>query len=112
MLPSGPGSAPMTAPHFMPAGSFAQLASRRYGLGNALIGIALFHFGSVVAAVCAAGFAPYVLLKLLRAFVTVNDPSGCADTLNQYAAPLCAGGGGAPGPGAGGGAAAIGIVGA
>jgi hypothetical protein len=32
--------------------------------------------------------ARYVLLKLLRAFVTVNDPSACADTFTQYAVPL------------------------
>lgn len=30
----------------------------------------------------------YVLLKPLRAFVTVKDPSCCADTLIQYAGPL------------------------
>ena len=46
MLPSGPGSAPMTAPHFMPAGSCAQFASRVYGLGRSLIGVVVFHFGS------------------------------------------------------------------
>ena len=40
MLPSGPGSAPITAPHFNPAGSCAQFASRRYGLGRSLIGVA------------------------------------------------------------------------
>src|SRR5438270_327788 len=45
MLPSGPGSAPMTAPHFMPAGSCAQFASRRYGFGRSLIAFVVFHFG-------------------------------------------------------------------
>src|SRR5215831_19778904 len=35
----------------------------------------------------------YVLLKPFRAFVTVNVPSCCADTLIQYAGPLCTGGG-------------------
>src|SRR5437868_4957664 len=46
MLPSGPGSAPITAPHFSPAGSCAQFASRRYGLGRSLIGVALCHLGA------------------------------------------------------------------
>src|SRR5436190_22853358 len=45
--------------------------------------------------------ALYVLLKPFRSFVTVNVPSGCAETLNQCAAPLCTGAGAAPGPGAG-----------
>src|SRR2546426_8596858 len=93
MLPSGPCSAPITAPHFSPAGSCAQPASRRYGLGRSFTGAVVFHFGSEV----------YVLLNWFRAFVTVNDPSVRADTLIQYAVPLCAGGGGAPGPGSGGG---------
>ena len=47
-------------------------------------------------------------MKLLRALVTVKVPFVCADTLIQYAVPLCWGGGGAPGPGAG---AAIGAIG-
>ena len=51
----------------------------------------------------------YVLLKPFRVFVTVNEPSCCADNLIQYAVPLCAGGGGASGPGAG--AGAMGMVG-
>jgi hypothetical protein len=41
------------------------------------------------------------LLKPLRAFVTVKDPSSRAATLIQNAGPLCAGGGVAPAPGAG-----------
>src|SRR6266436_850233 len=45
--------------------------------------------------------ALYVLLKPFRAFVTVKEPSICAETLTQYAVPLCAGGGGTPGPGCG-----------
>src|SRR5262245_36511189 len=47
IVPSGPGSAPMTAPHFRPAGICAQLASRRYGLGRSLSGRVCFHLGSV-----------------------------------------------------------------
>src|SRR5207244_11367343 len=53
--------------------------------------------------------AAYDLLNPFRAFVTVNDPSLFADTLIQYARPLCAGGGGAPRP-AGASTGAIGIV--
>src|SRR3989442_7441371 len=34
MLPSGPGSAPITAAHFMPAGSCPQGSMRRYGPGG------------------------------------------------------------------------------
>src|SRR2546426_1019225 len=45
-----------------------------------------------------------------RLFVTVNVPSACADTLIQYAGPLCAGGGGALGPGWGAGIGATGIA--
>jgi hypothetical protein len=41
----------------------------------------------------------YVLLKPFRLFVTVNEPSGCADTLIQWAVPLWTGAGGAPWPG-------------
>ena len=32
--------------------------------------------------------AAYVLLKLLRVFVTVNDPSAWAETLIQNAGPV------------------------
>src|SRR2546425_8871283 len=53
----------------------------------------------------------YVLLKPFRAFVTVYEPSCRAETLIQYAVPLCVGGGAAPGPGCGAGAGAMGIVG-
>src|SRR5262245_25072392 len=42
--------------------------------------------------------------------MTVNDPSVFADTLIQYAWPLCTGAGGAPGPGVGAAIGAIGIV--
>src|SRR5476649_798048 len=49
MLPSGPGSAPITAPHFSPGGSWAQFASRRNGFGRSFVGVALFHFGSFCA---------------------------------------------------------------
>src|SRR5262245_171919 len=40
----------------------------------------------------------YVLLKPLRPLVTVNVPSACADTLIQWAVPLCWGAGAAWGP--------------
>ena len=43
--------------------------------------------------------ALYVLLKPFRLLVTVKVPSDCADTLIQYAVPLCWGGGGPPAPG-------------
>src|SRR2546422_2990684 len=43
----------------------------------------------------------YALLKLFRPLVTVNVPSCWAETLIQYAAPLCTGAGAAPGPGCG-----------
>src|SRR5262245_25088856 len=52
----------------------------------------------------------YVLLKLFRAFVTVNVPSCCALTLNQYDFPLCTGAGGACWPCGGGVQAATGIA--
>src|SRR6202008_3054721 len=54
--------------------------------------------------------ALYVLLKPFLALVTVKEPSCCADSLIQYAFPLCAGAGAAPGPGAGAGMGAIGIA--
>ena len=53
--------------------------------------------------------ARYVLLKAFRALVTVKVPSLCADTLIQYAVPLCAGGG-FPAPGGGGGVGATGMA--
>ena len=53
----------------------------------------------------------YVLLKPLRALVTVKEPSCCADNLIQYAVPLWTGAGGAPGPGRGAGVGAMGIPG-
>ena len=49
-------------------------------------------------------------MKPLRALVTVNVPFVCADTLIQYAVPLCWGGGGVPGPGAGAVIGAIGML--
>src|ERR1700722_16189513 len=55
-------------------------------------------------------FAAYVLLKPLRVLVTVNVPSGCAETLIQYAVLLCCGGGGTLGPGGGAVIGAIGIA--
>src|SRR5262249_14106363 len=57
-----------------------------------------------------AELTAYVFVNPLRAFVTVNDPSGFAETLIHDAAPLCAGGGGAPGPAGGAGLGAIGIT--
>ena len=52
----------------------------------------------------------YCFSNPFRALVTVNDPSARADTLIQYAGPLCTGGGGAPEPGCGAGIGAIGIA--
>src|SRR5207249_6681125 len=52
----------------------------------------------------------YILLKPFRVLRTVNVPSCCAETLIQYAVPLCAGGGGVFGPGCGAGIGAIGIA--
>src|SRR5258708_38516630 len=55
--------------------------------------------------------APYVLLNPFRELVTVKEPSGCADSLIQCAAPLWSGARGALGPGAGAGIGAMGIAG-
>lgn len=56
----------------------------------------------------AYGEGGYTFEKSLRALVTVNVPSCCADSLTQYARPLWSGGGGAFGPAGGSGAGATG----
>jgi len=69
-----------------------------------------FHALYLLVQFAAPCLALYVLLNPFRVFVTVNVPSLCADTLTQYAVPLCCGGGGTFGPGVGGVIAAIGMV--